>query len=298
MCHSGVGMTKVLTDNQLVAFDCSAWEQKRFERWMRIDDIKAILSSYMVIYPAAKFLDLGGGTGRFSDSLLAAYDSASAVGKFFGIPLVAESAAPSQDDLTRRCFTSRGHIRPAFFRRCFVHRLFTTWWVTATPRPFSYPGGPCASVPPFSPQGRLSVVEISGTADSSIGWQAGCFTGHVMASRTCGKRMGANTARTGYTIFGRLLNRLLNGLASTSRLSRFCQPPLSMVHSASDVAKTFTLHSLLVQDILNQVVCPEGERQALPPQERRNPSCESSSLAILDRETSATSSCSGRLSPP
>ena len=214
MCHSGVGMTKVLTDNQLVAFDCSAWEQKRFERWMRIDDIKAILSSYMVIYPAAKFLDLGGGTGRFSDSLLAAYDSASAVvGDSSEFLLSRNRPHPRKTILRVDASRLAGTFGPRSFDVVFVHRLLHHLVGNSyaeTIRLIQEVLCQCAAI--LKPQGRLSVVENI--------WDGRFFdrlAGRLLYQATSSRllapvarRMGANTAGTGVCyLSSRLLNRLL-----------------------------------------------------------------------------------------
>lgn len=208
-------MLRSLSDNQVVAFDSSQWEQKRFERWMHIDEIKAVLSPYVRANPAATFLDLGGGTGRFSDLLLAAYESPSAVVADSSELLLARNQThPRKTVLCVEASRLAEVFQPHSFDVIFVHRLLhhvvgdsyaeTIGSIQEVLRQ-------CEAI--LKPHGRLSVIENIWDG-RFVDTLAGRLLYHATSSRILApisRRLGANTAGTGVCYLSdRLLVRLLS----------------------------------------------------------------------------------------
>jgi len=207
-------MLKSLSDSQVAAFDSSGWERKRFERWMRIDEINALLSPYMSVHPAAEFLDLGGGTGRFSDLLLATYESASAVvGDSSDVLLSRNQPHPRKTVSRVNASRLAEAFEPRSFDVIFIHRLLHHLVgdsYAETMRSIQDVLCQCAAV--LKPHGRLSVIE--NTWDGRFCDElSGRLLYHATSSRLfapVARRMGANAAGTGVCyLSSRLLNRLL-----------------------------------------------------------------------------------------
>ena len=207
-------MLRCLSDTQVAAFDSSGWEQKRFERWMKIDEIRALLSPYISVCPAAKFLDLGGGTGRLSDLLLATYESASAVVGDSSEVLLSRNQPHPRKTVLR---VNASHLAEAFephsFDVIFVHRLLHHLVgdsYAETIRSIQEVLSQCAVI--LKPHGRLSVIENiwDGRFYDEL---SGRLLYHATSSRLfapVARRMGANTAGTGVCYLSdRLLVRLL-----------------------------------------------------------------------------------------
>lgn len=207
-------MRRTLSDRQTVVFDSSEWEQNRFERWMRVDEINVLLSPYLLHNSSACFLDLGGGAGRFSDLLLATYKSSSAVVADSSELLLSRNERNSRK--TVLCVDAL-NVRTAFqakaFDIVFVHRLLhhvvgDTYMESI--RSIQEVLCQCAAI--LKPGGRLSIIEniwdgrfLDGLANRLLYYAT---SSRVVAPVT--RRLGANTAGTGVCYLSdRLLTRLL-----------------------------------------------------------------------------------------
>lgn len=207
-------MLRNLSDRQVAAFDSSQWEQRRVERWMRIDDIKAVLSPYMLDNPAARLLDLGGGTGRFSDLLLTAYESCSAVVADASELLLSRNQPhPRKTVLYVEASRLTETFGPRSLDVIFVHRLLhhlvgdsyaeSLASIQAVLRQ-------CAIL--LKRHGRLSVIENIWNGrftDGLAGRLLYCATSSRLLAPVTG-RLGANTAGTGICYLSdRALKRML-----------------------------------------------------------------------------------------
>jgi len=207
-------MLRCLSETQVAAFDSSEWEQRRFERWMSMDEIRTLLSPYVSAYPAAKFLDLGGGTGRFTDLLLATYESASAVvGDSSEVLLSRNQPHPRKTVLHVNASRLAAAFEPHSFDVIFIHRLLHHLVgdsYAETIRSIQEVLRQCAAI--LKPHGRLSVIENiwDGRFCDEL---SGRLLYHATSSRLfapVARRMGANTAGTGVCYLSdRLLVRLL-----------------------------------------------------------------------------------------
>ncbi len=205
---------RILSDDQTVAFDSSAWDQQRFEQWMQMDRIEALLSLYLAEHSEARFLDLGGGTGRFADTLLAHHESCDATVGDNSEVLLSRNRPHPRKTIQR---VDAWHLGRTFaaqsFDVVFVHRLLHHLVVG------SYRGSllliqsvldQCAMV--LKPHGRLSIIE-----NIWEGWPIDSLAGRLLYYATSSRlaapvtrRLGANTAGTGVCYLSdRLLNRLL-----------------------------------------------------------------------------------------
>lgn len=207
-------MLRNLSDRQVTAFDSSQWEQRRVERWMRIDEIKAVLSPYLSGNPTARLLDLGGGTGRFSDLLLATYESCSAVVADASELLLSRNQ-PHQRKTLLPVEASRlaDVFEPGSFDVIFVHRLLHHLVGDSYAESLaSIQAVLCQCAILLKPHGRLSVIENIWNgrwADGLAGRLLYCVTSsRLLAPVTA--RLGANTAGTGVCYLSdRILRRML-----------------------------------------------------------------------------------------
>lgn len=219
-------MLRCLSDTQVKAFDSSEWEQKRFERWMKIDEIRALLSPYVLAHPTAKFLDLGGGTGRFADLLLAAYESSSAVvGDSSEVLLSRNQPHPRKTVLHVNASRLAAAFEPHSFDVIFVHRLLHHLVgdsYAETIRSIQEVLRQCAAI--LKPHGRLSVIENiwDGRFCDEL---AGRLLYYGTSSRLLApvaRRMGANTAGTGVCYLSdHLLVRLLTQASLSVQTRQF-----------------------------------------------------------------------------
>lgn len=207
-------MPRILSNEQAVAFDSSEWDQKQFERWMRVEEIDALLSSHLGDHSEVRFLDVGGATGRFADILLTRHQSwRAAVGD--NSELLLSRNQPNARKAVK-CVDA-WHLEETFgpesFDVVFVHRLLHHLVGD------DYPGSlrliqnalqQCAAV--LKPYGRLSVIE-----NIWDGWLIDDLASRLLYYATSSRRaaplarrLGANTAGTGVCYLSdRLLNRLL-----------------------------------------------------------------------------------------
>jgi len=207
-------MLRNLSDRQVTAFDSSQWDQRRVERWMRIDDIKAVLSPYMLDNPTARFLDLGGGTGRFSDLLLATYESCLAVVADASELLLSRNQ-PHQRKTFLHVEASRlgDVLEPGSFDVIFAHRLLHHLVGDSYAESLaSIEAVLCQCAILLKPHGRLSVIENIWNGRFADGL-AGRLLYYATSSRLLAPvtgRLGANTAGTGVCYLSdRILRRTL-----------------------------------------------------------------------------------------
>ncbi len=207
-------MLKTLADGQVVAFDSSQWDQRRFERWMRVDEIKSVLSPFVTDRPDARFLDLGGGPGRFSDLLLATYESASVVVADSSELLLSRNRPHPRKTVVG---VDASRLAEAFdhgsFDVIFVHRLLHHLVGDSYAESIAFIEAvlcQCAAV--LKPDGRLSIIENIWNG-RFIDGLASRLLYHATSSRLVApisRRLGANTAGTGVCYLSdRLLVRLL-----------------------------------------------------------------------------------------
>jgi SAM-dependent methyltransferase len=208
-------MPRILSDDQTAAFDYSGWDQPRFEQWMRLAEIEALLSPYLARLGEARFLDLGGGTGRLADTLLARHPSSHAVVADNAQALLARNQQHPRKTVQR---VEASRLAEAFgaqsFDVIFVHRLLHH--VVGG----SYGGSlrliqgvleQCATI--LRPCGRLSIIE-----NIWQGWPIEGLAGRLLYCATSSRvaapvarRLGSNTAGTGVCYLSEpLLNRFLS----------------------------------------------------------------------------------------
>lgn len=207
-------MLRTLSDSQVVAFDSSQWEQKHIERWMRIHEINTVLSPFMSDNPSARFLDLGGGTGRFSDLLLAAYESSSAIVGDASEFLLSRNRPHRRKtvlcvDASRLTQT----FQSASLDVIFVHRLLHHLVGDSYAESIGIIRNvlcQCAAI--LKPTGRLSIIENIWNG-RFVDKLAGQLLYLATSSRTlapAARRLGANTAGTGICyVSDRFLIRML-----------------------------------------------------------------------------------------
>ena len=210
-------MLRTLSDTQAVAFDSSTWDQRRFERWMRIDEIESLLSPYMADYPGAQLLDLGGGTGRFADVLLTCHEACHvAVGDNSELLLSRNQPNPRKAAVR----VDAAHLADAFGVQSldviFVHRLLhhlVGESYAESIRSIQDVLCQCGTI--LKPHGRLSIIEniwdgrfVDGLASRLLY----CATSSHIFSPIA-HRLGANTAGTGVCYLSDHLLRELLGKA-------------------------------------------------------------------------------------
>jgi len=168
---------------------------------MRVDEVGALLAPYITAHPGTRFLDLGGGTGRFADLLLTRYESCSAV--------VADNSELllSRNQPNPRKVTSRveaADLAKVFQRKSFdvifVHRLLHHLVGDSYSESIGFIQdvlGQCAKV--LKPHGRLSVIEnvwdgrfVDGLASRLL-----YYGTSLRMAAPVARRLGANTAGTG-----------------------------------------------------------------------------------------------------
>ena len=213
-------MLRSLSDNQVVAFDSSDWEQRRFERYMRVDEIKSVLSPFVSDRPDARFLDLGGGPGRFSDLLLATYESATAVVADSSELLLSRNQThPRKTVLCVDASRLAEVFQPHSFDVIFVHRLLHHLVGDSYAERIGSIQEvlrQCETI--LKPDGRLSIIENIWDG-RFVDTLAGRLLYHATSSRVLApisRRLGANTAGTGVCY---LSDRLLIRLLRQARLS-------------------------------------------------------------------------------
>ncbi len=205
---------RILSDNQTTAFDSSEWDEKHFEVWMQMDQIEVLLSPYLAEHSEARFLDLGGGAGRFSDTLLARHPSCRAtVGDNSEVLLSRNQPHPRKTVQRVDAWHLAEVLGAQSFDLVFVHRLLhhlVTGSYRESLRLIQSVLEQCALV--LKTHGRLSIIE-----NIWDGWPVQSLSGRLLYYATSSRiaaplirRLGANTAGTGVCYLSdRLLRQFL-----------------------------------------------------------------------------------------
>jgi SAM-dependent methyltransferase len=168
---------------------------------MQVGQIEVLLSPYLAQHSEARFLDLGGGTGRLADTLLARHESCSATVGDNSEALLSRNQPNPRKTVQR---VEAWHLAEVFgaqsFDVVFVHRLLhhlVSGSYRESLRLIQSVLEQCATI--LRPHGRLSIIE-----NIWDGWPVHSLAGRLLYYATSSRmaapltrRLGANTAGTG-----------------------------------------------------------------------------------------------------
>jgi SAM-dependent methyltransferase len=208
-------MLRTLTDTQTAAFDSSTWDRKSLERWMRVDEVETCLSPYLADHPEGLLLDLGGGTGRFADVLLARHAACRvAIGDNSDLLLSRNEPNPRKTVLC----VDAAHLADSFAAQSvdvvFVHRLLHHLVgdsYSESIRSIRNTLRQCGTI--LKPHGRVSIIENIWDGRFVDGLSNRLLYGATssLAFSPIARRLGSNTAGIGVCYLSDRLLRMLLG---------------------------------------------------------------------------------------